>query len=297
MNSTFVRPLRLKDDKVDTAVLGVVRRIFAAAHDSKTRFFLAGATAREILLRHVFGRSPGRQTLDVDFGIAVESWQQFETLKSALVRHAQFNPHPKQKQRLIDTTNGVVVDLIPFGGVERDSSIFWPPDEDIVMRVTGFSDALRSAVPVEVAPDLVVPVVSLPLLLVLKLFAWSDRRAERRDASDIYTLMHEYGDAGNDDRLYGEHLDILEQEGFDFVPAGARLLGIDVAVAISEGTREQITQLLRSESDMSQLIDQMIVLSGGLEDNTADLCELLIQKLRQGYLEFLGTAVRDSTHE
>lgn len=82
-----------------------------------------------------------------------------------------------------------------------------------MLRVNGFEDALVSAVPVRLAPDLIVPVVSLPLLLVLKLFAWTNRKAENRDAEDIYTLLRQYGDAGNEDRLFGEHLDILEGRG------------------------------------------------------------------------------------
>ena len=81
------------------------------------------------------------------------------------------------------------------------------------MRVTGFKDALAGAVSVRLAPDLIVPIVSLPLLLVLKLFAWTERKSEKRDAEDIFTLLRQYGDAGNEDRLYGEHLDVLLRGG------------------------------------------------------------------------------------
>src|SRR4029077_5823994 len=134
-------------------------------------------------------------------------------------------------QRLIyNSTPAVVVDLIPFGGVEgTDRTISWPPEEDIVMRVAGFSDGLESAVPVRLDATLVIPVVSIPVLLVLKLFAWMDRKYERRDAADIHTLLKEYGDAGNEDRLYGEELNVLENEGYDFELAGARLIGSDAA--------------------------------------------------------------------
>ena len=73
--------------------------------------------------------------------------------------------------------------MIPFGGVEReDRTIACPPEEDFVMRVAGFSDGLESSVPVRLAENLVVRVVSLPALLVLKLFAWLDRKQEKRDA-------------------------------------------------------------------------------------------------------------------
>jgi predicted nucleotidyltransferase len=283
MTSTFAPPLEIKHDKIDPTILQAVRRINEIARKCDTNYFLAGATAREIMLRHVFGRGPGRRTLDVDFGIAVESWEQFESLKSALINQADFVSHPKQRQRLTNPANSVVVDLIPFGGIERDGNIFWPPEEDIVMRVTGFKDAFAGAVSVRLAPDLIIPVVSLSLLLVLKLFAWVDRKGERRDAEDIHTLLKQYGDAGNEDRLYGEHLEILEAERFDFESAGAVLLGLDAAKSTSAATRRQLGEMLNSDDQMSQLTNQMIATSISLDRDTALRCEFLIQKMRQGF--------------
>jgi predicted nucleotidyltransferase len=295
MTSSFDQPLEIKHDKIDPVVLSVVRRVDEVARKCGTQYFLAGAAAREIMLRHVFGLGPGRRTLDVDFGVAVETWEQFETLKSALITQAGFTPHAKQKQRLIDTTNSVVIDLIPFGGVEHDQNIFWPPEEDIVMRVTGFQDALAGALPVRMEAELIVPVVSLPLLLVLKLFAWTGRKSEKRDAEDIYTLLRQYGDAGNEDRLYGEHVAILEAEEFNFESAGAVLLSLDAARSVSVSTREQLSQLLSSDNQMTELTDQMIASSSGLDhDTVAAQCDLLVRKLRQGFFGFDGQSVDSS---
>lgn len=67
-----------------------------AANYLKTRYVLAGAMAREILLKHVFGLAPGRRTLDVDFGVAVQDWEQFQRLKSALMEQAGFLAHPSR---------------------------------------------------------------------------------------------------------------------------------------------------------------------------------------------------------
>ncbi len=284
MSNTFIQPLTIKHDKVDQAVLIVIRKVDEVARKCETRYFLAGATAREILLKHVFGLAPGRRTLDVDFGIAVQDWAQFQKLKSALIEQAVFQPHPKQKQRIIHASPAVTVDLIPFGGVERaDETISWPPEEEIVMRVTGFKDALEAAVPVQLEGEFVIPVVSLPLLLILKLFAWVDRKHEKRDAADIYILLRQYGDAGNEDRLYGEHVRILESEGFNFESAGAYLLGLDAATAIPAKTRQAVREILQSDPQMTQLTNQMIA-SGGFDAVSTRNCELLVSKLRQGFL-------------
>lgn len=239
MSNTSNQPLEIRHDRVDPVVLEAIRKIDEIAKKRETAYFLAGATAREILLRHGFGRPPGRRTLNVDLGIALRDWDHFELLKSSLVEHGGFQPHARMVQRLIYPSKpSVVVDLIPFGGLESaDRTIAWPPDEDIVMRVAGFSDALESAIPVCLEKDFVILVVSLPMLLVLKLFAWVDRKHEKRDAPDIYTLLRQYSDAGNEDRLYGEEVSLLEAEGYDFELAGARLIARDAALSTSEDTR------------------------------------------------------------
>jgi predicted nucleotidyltransferase len=59
-------------------------------------------------------------------------------------------------------------------------------------------------------------------------------------------LLRQYGDAGNEDRLFGEHLDIIEAEGF-FEPAGALLLSLDASRFVSDSTRERLAEILTSD--------------------------------------------------
>jgi len=286
MSDSLSLPLEISHDQIDPLILEVVRKIDEVARKHETDYFLAGATAREVILRHVFGRPAGRRTLDIDFGIAVRDWEHFQTLKSALVE-AGFTVHAHAHQRLIyPTTPPIIVDLIPFGGVEReDRTIAWPPEEDFVMRVAGFSEAMESSVPVRLAGNLVVRVVSIPALLVLKLFAWLDRKQEKRDAPDIHTLLKEYGDAGNEDRLYGEALNILEAEGYDVEIAGARLLGGDAAVVVSADTRRRVRDILESDREMEDLTNHIIMVSARHNPKHVRRCELLVSKLRQGFLQ------------
>ena len=134
MTNTLSRSLEIKHDRIDFLVLEVMRTIDGIAKRNKTDYFLAGVAAREIILRHVFGRPSGRRTLDVDFGIAVQDWQGFETLKNELIESAGFAPVAKLAHRVIyPADHPVIVDLIPFGGIEKENrTIAWPPDEDIV---------------------------------------------------------------------------------------------------------------------------------------------------------------------
>ena len=127
MTNSSSRPLEIKHEQIDPAILEAVRKIDEIARKHKTSYFLAGASAREIMLRHVFGRPPGRRTLDVDLGIAVRDWGHFTLLKGALIEEAGFQPHARMVQRLTYPSKpSVIVDLIPFGGVEgADRTIAW----------------------------------------------------------------------------------------------------------------------------------------------------------------------------
>jgi predicted nucleotidyltransferase len=286
MTNTSNPPLEIRHDQIDPVVLEAIRKIDEIARRHETAYFLAGATAREIMLRHVFGRPPGRRTLDVDLGIAVRDWDHFKLLKAALVEQAGFQPHARMVQRIsYPSKPAVIVDLIPFGGVETaERTIAWPPEEDIVMRVTGFSDGLESAVPVRLDQHLIIPVVSLPVLLVLKLFAWRDRKHEMRDAPDIYTLLRQYGDAGNEDRLFGEDMNVLEAEGYDFELAGARLIAHDAARVVSADTQKRLREILESDALMEELTNQIIVSSLRNDPEHVRRCEMLIRNLREGFL-------------
>ena len=261
----------------------MVRKIHDTAGKLDSPYFLAGATARELILHHVFGRPPGRRTLDVDFGIEVRDWKHFQNLKATLIDQAGFTAVKGKIQRLTyPSTPLVIVDLIPFGGIENsDRPIAWPPDEDTVMAVDGFNDALESALLVRLNEDLIIKVVCLPALVILKLLAWSERKHENRDAVDIYTLLKQYGDAGNEERLYGTEVAILEAEGYDFEIAGARLIGFDATRILSPDTRSRVSRILESDQLVRQLIRQVSLRS---DAEHLQRCELLVRKFCDAFL-------------
>ncbi|PYT28816.1 MAG: hypothetical protein DMG57_13610 [Acidobacteria bacterium] len=95
------------------------------------RLLCRGATARDLILVNVHGLRPGRATRDIDFGIAVESWDQFARLKEGLVATGAFESDQRMLQRLTYSDKAaefsIPVDLIPFRGVaSADSTIERP---------------------------------------------------------------------------------------------------------------------------------------------------------------------------
>ncbi len=249
---------------VDPSIIRVLGLLDPIARSADCQYFVAGATARDLILVNVHGLPPGRATRDIDLGIAVQSWDEFALLKQRLTATRGFEAVRRTEQRLIysDQAAGfsIPLDLIPFRGVASDEgTIAWPPRRDIVMNVAGFEEALGSAVLVEVEEGLAVRVTSVPGLALLKLVAWTDRgRETTKDAADLYRLLTAYADAGNVDRLYDQEMDLLEAVGFDVQLAGAELLGRDVAGICSMPVLEQFRSLAASERNIERLVSQIV---------------------------------------
>lgn len=214
-------------------------------------FFLVGAFARDLLLELRHGFKVQRATNDVDFGIRVDGWDEFEALKSALVGTGRYTPDPNKAQRLISEEGGLI-DIVPFGKVvDARGRITWPPEHEVVMNTLGFEEAFEHAVRVRVAEDLEVRVSSLAGLALMKLIAWDDRRSNR-DAKDLRFIMTHYLQAGNEERVYGEqggHTDLLADDKFVNVElTGARLLGRDVGVILTDQSLEAVARILAEQT-------------------------------------------------
>ena len=278
-----MRPVR----PVDAVTSRVLRAVHGAAAGAGCRFFVAGATARDLMLVNAFGLPPGRATRDIDFGIAVESWAQFEGLRRKLVETGQFDRAPTDLHRMLWRQSGgfqMPIDIIPFGGVaSADKTLAWPPDEEILLNVAGFAEALESAVCLQIEDDLIIQVASVPGLAVLKVIAWQDRRTENnKDALDLLRLLEHYADAGNLDRLYESELPLLEGADFDLEQAGAQLLGRDAAFICQPEVRNQIAAVLSSEKLINHLVRQMN--QGGFDEPRADRASILVGRFRHGFL-------------
>jgi len=194
---------------------------------------VVGAVARDLLLHHGYGVALDRATEDIDLAYAVVDWDEFNSLRDALVTSQEFKPGKPKIHRLIHRSN-VPIDLIPFGGVERPvGSITWPNNGSI-MGVLGYREARESAVRISLPQEQTLLTVSLPMLVVLKLLTWSDRhkRAPQKDASDLFLVLRNYLRGKNAERLYEEAEHLLSKDDFDYDRAGAWLAGHDARSSI-----------------------------------------------------------------
>ena len=153
------------DRPLSPILIALIRTLDQVAKRAGVPYFIIGATARDILMEHVYALETTRATRDIDFAVAVPSWNVFGKLKQRLIATVEFLPG-EAAQRLIcgDGTAAYPLDLAPFDGVEQYGEIAWPPDGDFVMNIAGYGDALASALPVEIAPGFVIPSRSSPCL-------------------------------------------------------------------------------------------------------------------------------------
>jgi predicted nucleotidyltransferase len=107
----------LPNNPIDPSIVRVLRTPDPIARNADCAYFVAGATARDLILVNIHGLRPGGATRDIDFGTAVENWDRFAVLKEGLVATDDFTCDRRALQRLTysDRVAGfsIPVDLIP----------------------------------------------------------------------------------------------------------------------------------------------------------------------------------------
>jgi len=283
--SNILFDLSGKIDQQTVAVLSVAKKV---ADSLTIPFFVVGASARDIILIHCYGLKTPRMTKDIDLGVEVASWQQFNQLRESLLSTGKVSPTSKLHSLKFDS---VLIDIVPFGAItDERRRISWPREHEIIMSLVGFKEAYEYSLTVRLSsnPELDIQLPTLPGLALMKLISWKDGYPERqRDAEDLLVIMQKYEKAGNFDRLYEKERSLLEEESFDTRYASIRLLGRDMAIMAELFTLDTIRTILDAETgQLSQyrLVTDMIK---SRFDFDAEFDEILplIEKLRQGLVD------------
>jgi len=67
--------------KIDVFTVAIYEQIVSVAESQNIKFFIVGATARDLVLHHGFGIEARRATKDIDLAVQVASWDEFQALK------------------------------------------------------------------------------------------------------------------------------------------------------------------------------------------------------------------------
>ena len=270
--------------KIDPLDLKVLKKIKEVADSLQLDFFIIGATVRDMILHYVYDIKIYRRTNDIDFAVRVKNWDEYYKL-TAEIEKVGFKKDKRITHRFY--YDGIVVDFIPFGEIaDEKNDLTWQDKEKKKMNLIGFDDAYFSSeeILIQTELDIVIKTASVESLVMLKIFAWNDRRADDRlkDARDLYLIMSTYIRAGNEARIYEEHPDIVE-EAKDYELAGARLLGRDIISVARDSVIKHLLEILNKER-IAILANEMAQYEGLVteRDVRTEKCVNLLMNMRLG---------------
>lgn len=210
-------------------------------------FTMIGAAVQTIIA------TPGIQprfTGDLDGVVTTPTWSDYERLGTIL----EAQGFTRQTVQRFGFDDDVRIDLIPFAAalVAEDERLEWPDGGR--MRVLGFAEALATATPRAVAPDLEVKVVSVAGLVLLKLNSYLDAPYHRRrDIADIAEHCETYH--ADDEERYG--VETVAGQAVTFEDAGAYLLGWDVA-AVAGSAVTRLAEEFQARARASRLVPDVV---------------------------------------
>lgn len=214
---------------------------------------LFGATARDILFFHMHGIESWRMTMDVDISIQLPDWGTYNAFGREMLSSGFANLHEGHDEKFTDEETGQEVDLLPFGEIaDEGSNIIWPNDNS-AWSVIGFQNAYDHALSLAVNGEndrtLILPLISIPALVLLKIIAVHDRPLVRakKDGTDIGFVIQHYLEVGNGDRLKAPpHNDIMSSVGSDIDRASAVLLGRDIRTMTTTDSRDYVIKIIEA---------------------------------------------------
>lgn len=155
-------------------------------------YIVVGAAARDLAIHARQRTAPVRATEDIDIAVAVRRGEQFSELTARLA------PTGRSQHRF--EVLGVDVDVVPFGGIERDRTIRFADDH--LLDVNGLQEAHLTSVRVRMPRGAEIRVASAPAQTALKVLAWRDRHhTNPKDGLDLGVILTALSEEPFDDEV------------------------------------------------------------------------------------------------
>lgn len=227
--------------RIDPTLLPIVVDLARGLRAIGVPFGIVGALVPELLL----DARPARMTNDADAMVVVQTLAEFESLKEQLRAYGFERTHVPHRLR---HASGGVLDLLPYSEsiAPGDRLQF---DADTVLNMAGFRHVVPRAVSVAIEGGPSLPVAPLPLYALLKLIAFSDRRAPKDLGSVFHCLEHYLED---DERRYGVE---YGGAGVPYEYTCAHLLGLDARPLLDDAISQTVASVLaRFDGPDAQLV-------------------------------------------
>lgn len=261
------------------------KRIEAACTELGIDFFVCGAFARDVIIEHIYNEKTGVGTKDIDVAVEVHIWEDYERFRQLLIEKHGFQTSPFFHQ--LTSPEYISTDIIPFGGLEKNRAVSFPPKFNQVMNMMGFEEVKEATLEVSLDGDLALKFVSIEGLVLLKLIAWYDRQPEaisEKHVMDIRTIVNIYFDHKVEEFAF-EYATLFDITPFvrEFCSAyviGSRLSTLsNMSPDLKTKLIEIFDEILRDE-DNSLFIRQMLG-DGSFRDY--NFCLGVMKSMKEGF--------------
>jgi predicted nucleotidyltransferase len=202
-------------------------------------FYLIGAFAREMWLSHIEDLPLRRTTRDIDFSLFINEYSDFTNVKEYLSSHEGFIEFAEPFR--MQSPEHVIVDLLPFGGIENDRHVHLNGKTELQISVFGNMEVLNHAANI-IQDGRKFKVCTLPGLCIMKLISGHEKSDRYlKDLGDFYYILLNYFTIAGEE-LYDTYHDDLIDENFEPSIASARMLG------------RQMNQILTESEDVKIMV-------------------------------------------
>ena len=246
-------------------------------------FYLVGATARDTWFAQKGIKTLG--TKDVDFAVYISSKDDYEKLREWLHDKEGFAVS-SQNQFVLFSSEGIQVDLLPFGAIELEGKLMIEGEGLAKIAVNGFREVYeRGTDMVQFENEQTFKVCTLPGIVILKLIAFDDRpELRQKDMQDITLILKHYFDLQSD-IIYESHNDIFEED-IDLTLIAARVIGRQMKLILNRSSdlKNRIIDMLEKEirdSGNSRMAELMVTGTENTIESALDLIDEIIKGIQE----------------
>ena len=206
-------------------------------NDLQLDVYVVGALARDIAMEILEMPPSRRRTSDLDVAIALKDWSQFELLSENLLKNNFVKGKPKQRfyYKGVDGKNDYEIDIVPFGELEEDEKVAWPPEGNPEMSVKCFRDVMNIADTVVIEDAITIKMAPLSGQFLIKFDTWLDRHLlTDKDAADMLYEVQE------------------TSESFDLLNGGARWIACEMKEFLTKEHLQFYTDQLQAQIELDE---------------------------------------------
>jgi predicted nucleotidyltransferase len=214
-------------------------------------FYLIGAIAKNVWMTGIHKQGPSKATKDFDIAILIATKKEFQSLKEHLVNVNKFEASSENAFTIV-WKGKYVIDLMPFGEIENEEGRVIVDGKGFVnISVPGFYDIYKNELTtLNVENVTSFNICSLIDIVILKLFAWSDRPELReKDVTDIGEILYNYFEM-YDEYIYENYAYLFDKfNSEDLKLLAAYVVGVEIKIVLRNNNSllEKIINIVESD--------------------------------------------------